>query len=46
MADDPKTAQKPDPTPAPTPPAVEEQRRDITDNPGEGTHMFTDWALI
>lgn len=41
-------------TPAPTPtlpvaadaPAKEATDRKITDNPGEGSHMFSDWALI
>jgi hypothetical protein len=46
MADDAKTAQTPEPAPAPAPPAVEAPKRDVTDNPGEGPHMFTDWALI
>ncbi|MEM9709110.1 MAG: hypothetical protein AAF871_09985 [Pseudomonadota bacterium] len=29
-----------------TPPSKEDQAQKVTDNPGEGSHMFTDWALI
>lgn len=45
MADDPKMPEKPEAT-LPTPPAVQETPRKVTDNPGEGEYMFTDWALI
>ena len=46
MADDRKQPEKPVSKSVSVPPAETEKDRKVTDNPGEGEYMFTDWALI
>ncbi|MEM9851174.1 MAG: hypothetical protein AAF761_04160 [Pseudomonadota bacterium] len=46
MADEKTPPETPNPPVAAQEPAKEASDRKITDNPGEGSHMFSDWALI
>jgi len=46
MADEREKPEVPEEGRPETPRAVKERDRKVTDNPGEGEHMFRDWALI
>jgi len=46
MADEREKPEVPEERRPETPRAVKERDRKVTDNPGEGEHMFRDWALI
>lgn len=46
MADDKKAPDGPVEAPKAEAPQPEQQPRPVTENPGEGSYMFSDWAMF